>query len=57
MKVIAVDIDNVLNNFSDTLAKSSFTFKDSYGLSLEEFDNYLDLVKHDVFAESEFLTT
>lgn len=56
MKVIAVDIDDVLNNFSDTLASSTFKYNDSYGLSCEEFDNYLELVKNNNFAESEFLT-
>lgn len=56
MKVIAVDIDDVLNNFSDTLANSTFQYSDSYGLSCEEFDNYLRLVKSNDSAESEFLT-
>lgn len=56
MKVIAVDIDNVLNNFSDTLAQSTFIFKDSYGISQEKFSHYLELVKRDDFAESKFLT-
>ena len=57
MKIIAVDIDNVLNNFSDTLADSAFTFSDSYGLSYEEFNTYLELIKQDDFATSEFLTS
>jgi 5'(3')-deoxyribonucleotidase len=57
MKVIAVDIDNVLNNFSDTLAKASFTYNDSYGLSRQEFEHYLTLLKQDNWAESEFLTS
>lgn len=57
MKVIAVDIDNVLNNFSATLASSTFKYNDLYGLSREEFDYYLDLVKRNAFAESKFLTT
>jgi len=57
MKVIAVDIDDVLNNFSDTLASSTFKYNDSYGLSCEEFDKYLDLVKRNVFVDSDFLTT
>ncbi|GMA99983.1 hypothetical protein [Pelosinus sp. IPA-1] len=57
MKVIAVDIDNVLNNFSDILGRATFVYNDSYGLSREEFDTYLDLVKRDVFPESKFLTS
>ncbi|MBU2702553.1 5'(3')-deoxyribonucleotidase [Sporomusaceae bacterium BoRhaA] len=57
MKVIAVDIDNVLNNFSDTLASSTFKYNDLYGLSREEFDHYLDMVKRNAFDESNFLTT
>jgi 5'(3')-deoxyribonucleotidase len=57
MKIIAVDIDNVLNNFSATLAGSLFTHDDLYGLSAEEFSIYLDLVKRDVFPETEFLTS
>lgn len=57
MKVIAVDIDNVLNDFSATLAGTEFKYNDSYGLSREEFANYLALVKRDVAAESKFLTT
>lgn len=56
MKVIAVDIDNVLNDFSATLAGAEFKYNDSYGLSREEFANYLALVKGDGWAESKFLT-
>ncbi|HEY3425834.1 MAG TPA: hypothetical protein VGL27_13625 [Negativicutes bacterium] len=57
MKVIAVDIDNVLNNFSETLKNNAFAYNDSYGLSREEFDNYLDRVTRNIFNESKFLTT
>lgn len=57
MKVIAVDIDNVLNNFSDTLQNTRFDYNDSYGLSREEFDHYLKLIKSDAFIKSDFLTT
>lgn len=57
VKAIAVDIDNVLNNFSQTLAGAVFEYNESYGLSHADFDHYLDLVKRDIFDESEFLTT
>lgn len=57
VKVIAVDIDDVLNNFSETLAQTTFEYKDAYGLSRDQFQEYLALVKQDTFPKTEFLTT
>lgn len=57
MKVIAVDIDNVLNNFSATLDNAVFPYNDTYGLSREEFIEFLALIKSNQFAESKFLTS
>lgn len=57
MKAIAIDIDNVLNDFSETLKDTIFDYKDSYGLSREEFTHYLAVIKRNAFHESKFLTT
>lgn len=57
MKIVAVDIDNVMNNFAETLADTDFPYDKSYGLSHEEFDDYLALIKNDSFQKSEFLTS
>lgn len=59
MKVIAVDIDNVLNNFDDTLKNTAFEYNeaDSHGLSRDEFDRYLAGVKSGAANEGKFLTT
>lgn len=45
VKVIAVDLDDTLNDFSETLRTHEFQFSDSYGLTSEKFDSYLGLVK------------
>ena len=59
MKVIAIDIDNVLNNFDETLENTAFEYDadDSHGLSSEEFDRYLAGVKSGADNEGKFLTT
>ena len=57
MKIIAVDIDNVLNDFSDTLSNTVFEYDDSYGLTHEQFNQYLILIKQNAVGESDLLTT
>lgn len=57
MKTIAVDIDDVLNDFSATLEKTVFPYEASYGLQPETFTRYLALVKGNAMDESKFLTT
>lgn len=57
MKVIAVVIDNVLNNFDATLTNTAFEYNKSYGLSHKEFNDYLAIIKNHGFAKSKFLIT
>jgi len=47
MKYIAVDIDDTLNDFSETL-KTSLEF--TYG-NQDVYDEYIDMVRNDVFEE------
>lgn len=57
MKIIAVDIDDTLNTFSETLAQSTFEYNDSYGLSPETFEHYLHELKQNRAPQSDQLTS
>jgi hypothetical protein len=57
MKAIVIDIDDTLNNFSVCLQNTLFEYQNSYGLTYEEFCDYLPIVKDGGFPESKFLTT
>ncbi|WP_312423117.1 hypothetical protein [Anaerospora hongkongensis] len=45
-KYIAVDIDDTLNNFTETLKSAEFTYYDK-----EVFDKYIEAVRNDVYEE------
>lgn len=57
IKVIAVDLDDTLNDFSDTLQKTVFSYNYSYGLSQEVFNKYLIDIKRNMISDSTLLTT
>lgn len=57
MKVIAIDIDNVLNDFDATLANTDFVYNDSYGVSQHDFVQYIAAVKRNEPIATKFLTT
>lgn len=49
-KIIAVDIDDTLNNFSETLVRYEFVYKKECGVSKEIFNKWLPLVKKRVIV-------
>lgn len=57
MKTIAIDIDDTLNNFSETLAKTHFAHDARYTVSAEIFDKYLAMVRNKEGEEDELLST
>lgn len=56
-KIIAVDIDDTLNNFTETLRAGSFPFETHYGLPAERFAAMLARVKAGHSEQSDLLAT
>jgi len=55
--VIAIDVDDTLNDFSETLARTEFVRDRSSPLSDETFARYLEKVRTDAHDESDLLST
>ena len=45
MKIIAIDVDDVLNNFTETLQQTQFVRDETHALSEEMFQDYLAKVR------------
>jgi hypothetical protein len=56
-KVIAVDIDDTLNNFSETLRTTHFEHDGSFSFSRETFDRYLSELRSGANDSRELLST
>lgn len=56
IKTIAVDLDDTLNNFTETLQNTTFIFDESYGLTKETFHKYIDKLRNHARDESELLS-
>jgi len=54
-KTIAVDIDDTLNNFSETLRLTSFSYDSSYPFPAATFDKYLSMVKDETADQDDLL--
>jgi len=57
MKTIAVDIDDTLNNFSETLQQTDFQHGPEYALTAEAFQNYLHQLKTAPEMDGDLLST
>jgi 5'(3')-deoxyribonucleotidase len=57
MRTIAVDLDDTLNDFTETLRRAPLPFDPSYALPEATFDAYLDRVRRDVPDPSDLLAT
>jgi hypothetical protein len=57
MKTIAVDIDDTLNNFSETLQRADFPHHERYALTPEVFQTYLDQLRSAPDEKGDLLST
>lgn len=57
IKTIAVDLDDTLNNFTETLQSAVFDYNNSYAFGEETFRGYLDRVRSGAGDGSELLST
>jgi hypothetical protein len=56
-KIIAVDVDDTLNNFSEVLTKTEFQYDEAYQLTPENFRAYLSHIKSGEKETGELLCT
>jgi len=56
MKTIAIDLDDTLNNFTETLQQTAFTYDPTDGISEEKFHNYLKKMRNGDRDSSELLS-
>jgi 5'(3')-deoxyribonucleotidase len=56
-KTIAIDLDDTLNNFSETLARTRFEYDASYGMDEDTFSRHLERLRSGAKDESELLST
>ena len=57
MKTIAVDLDDTLNNFTETLRTTQFEHDESFAVSRATFDEYLERVRSNPLDTGELLST
>jgi hypothetical protein len=57
MRAIAVDLDDTLNDFTETVRTTRFEYDESYALSRATFDEYLARVRTNPMDTGELLST
>jgi hypothetical protein len=57
MKTIAIDLDDTLNDFSETLQKTHFAHNSADGISAETFDHYLRMLRSGAADGNDLLST
>lgn len=57
MRTIAVDIDDTLNNFTQTLRETEFSYHDRYALDPALFDEYLARLRSNTPVAADVLST
>jgi hypothetical protein len=56
-RTIAVDLDDTLNDFTETLARTEFTHDGTFSFSREVFDGYMKRLRSGVPEDSDLLAT
>lgn len=56
-RIIAVDLDDTLNNFSETLAQGEFAHTPEYALSEETYEQYLRLIRDGATDPGNFMSS
>jgi len=57
MKTIAVDLDDTLNDFTETLQRTEFAHDGTHSLSKEAFEDYVRRIRGGAREESDLLST
>jgi uncharacterized HAD superfamily protein len=57
MKTVAVDLDDTLNDFTQTLETAEFPYDSAYNVAPEKFDTYLEKVRRGESDPNELLST
>ena len=57
MKTIAVDLDDTLNNFTETIRLTQFEYDESFAVSRATFDEYLERVRSNPTDTGDLLST
>jgi hypothetical protein len=57
MKTIAVDLDDTLNDFTQTLQTASFSYSPAYNISPETFDQYIGMIRSGFREANDLLST
>ena len=57
IKTIAVDLDDTLNNFTVILKQTEFKYDNSYGLTQEEFNQYIHKLQNKEKDDNELMST
>jgi len=57
MKTIAIDVDDTLNNFTETLQNTRFAHDAAYGISPETFDKYIEMLRAGTGDSNDLLST
>ena len=56
-KTIAVDLDDTLNNFTETLLKTNFAYDERFSVTRPVFDEYLKRVRSGAAEDEDLLST
>jgi len=56
-RIIAVDLDDTLNNFTETLQHGEFPYSPADSLSRETFEHYLQLIRNEESEPSDLMST
>ncbi len=57
MQTIAIDLDDTLNNFTETVRTLHFEYEESYALPRATFDDYLHKVRENPLETGDLLST
>jgi hypothetical protein len=57
MQTIAIDLDDTLNNFTETLHNTQFAHDSSYVFSQQSFDTYMEMMRSGSADEDDLLST
>ena len=56
-KTIAIDLDDTLNDFTETLFKTRFAHDPAYGISADTFDKYVEMLRSGLPEANDLLST
>lgn len=57
MKIIAIDLDDTINDFSETLQRTSFKYNNTFPFAEEKFNSFLKQIRNNIPEDSNLLST